>query len=88
MKPTTETLTAVTSWLTSNSISVSSTTSSSPAGDILQITLPVSHANALLHANFTSFTRSEDGEQTIRTLSYSIPKELEAHVDFVHPTVM
>ncbi|KAJ7183973.1 family S53 protease [Mycena filopes] len=83
VKPTDESLAAVTEWLSENDISSTAVT---PAGDILQITIPVAKANELLSSSFDVFTHVDSGKTSIRTLEYSIPASLQAHVDFFHPT--
>ncbi|KAJ6616312.1 family S53 protease-like protein [Mycena sp. CBHHK59/15] len=83
VKPTDTTLSAVTQWLSENSIPLKPVT---PAGDMLEITVPVAKANDLLSTQFSTFTHVETGVTSIRTLEYSIPTALQAHVDFFHPT--
>ncbi|KAF7375848.1 Peptidase S53 domain-containing protein [Mycena sanguinolenta] len=84
VKPTDAALSAVNAWLTENEISSTSVT---PAGDIIQIVIPVSKANDLLSTEFSVFAHVESGKTSIRTLEYSIPADLQAHIDGVHPTV-
>ncbi|KAJ7762851.1 family S53 protease [Mycena maculata] len=84
VKPTAETLSAVSGWLSENGITAKSV---SPAGDLLQISLPVSKAETLLATQFSSFTHVASGTTSIRTLAYSIPASLRAHIQFVHPTI-
>ncbi|KAJ7129883.1 family S53 protease [Mycena crocata] len=84
VKPTAETLSAVSDWLSAHNITAKS---ASPAGDLLQITLPVSQANTLLSAQFTEFTHVASGTTSIRTLAYSVPAALQSQIQFVHPTV-
>ncbi|KAF7307389.1 Family S53 protease-like protein [Mycena indigotica] len=83
VKPTTEALSAVNSWLDANKITAKTI---SPAGDTLQFTVPVSQASSILNAEFASFTHSGRNETTIRTLQYSLPADLSGHVAYVHPT--
>ncbi|KAJ7731612.1 family S53 protease-like protein [Mycena metata] len=83
VKPSSDALTAVTSWLQTNKISA---TAISPAGDVLQFRIPVSQANSLFNTEFSVFTHSATDETTIRTLQYSLPVELSAAVAYVHPT--
>ncbi|KAH9940518.1 family S53 protease-like protein [Epithele typhae] len=80
--PKAESLDAVTAWLKENDIEASS---ASPAGDWLTFDVPVSKANELFDADYTVFKHT-DGQELIRTLSYSIPKDLAAHIDVVHPS--
>ncbi|KAJ7743516.1 family S53 protease [Mycena maculata] len=84
VKPTAETLSAVSEWLSENGITAKSV---SPAGDLLQFSIPVSKAEALLATTFSSFTHVASGTTSIRTLSYSIPAVLKGHIQFVHPTI-
>ncbi|EJF57638.1 family S53 protease-like protein [Dichomitus squalens LYAD-421 SS1] len=83
--PTSETVDAVTSWLKENDVEAAK---ASPAGDWLSISIPVSKANELFDANFSVFTHSKTGTQSIRTLTYSIPTDLKNKLDFVHPTTV
>ncbi|KAJ6488341.1 family S53 protease [Mycena vulgaris] len=76
VKPSEATLSAVTEWLNENEIVA---TSVSPAGDLLQITLPIKKTSDLLLTKFTAFN-------TIRTLSYSVPVSLQFYIQFFHPT--
>ncbi|KAJ7831014.1 family S53 protease-like protein [Mycena olivaceomarginata] len=82
-EPTDETLSTVDSWLSQNNITYSAV---SPAGDIIQFTIPVAQANDLLATQFSIYTHVETGKTSIRTLEYSIPATLHEHVVFVHPT--
>ncbi|KAH9913299.1 peptidase S8/S53 domain-containing protein [Fomitopsis serialis] len=84
LAPTNESASAVNLWLNESGLQA---TALSAAGDWLSVQLPVSTANELLDANFSVFTHSSTGEQTIRTLAYSIPTALTDHLDLVHPTV-
>ncbi|KAJ7779427.1 family S53 protease-like protein [Mycena maculata] len=83
VKPTEETLSVVSEWLSENDITSTSVT---PAGDMLQIVIPVDKANELLSTEFSVFTHVESDTTSIRTLAYSIPAALQGHIDFFHPT--
>ncbi|KAJ7733969.1 family S53 protease [Mycena metata] len=85
VKPTDETLAAVSSWLSENNIDAKPVT---PAGDMLEIKIPVSQANNLLSAEFSVFTHVETGNTFIRTLQYSLPAQLTQHIEFFHPTTI
>ncbi|KAJ7867806.1 family S53 protease [Mycena leptocephala] len=84
VKPTDETLNAVNQWLAENNIASKPVT---PAGDMLEISIPVTQANDLLSAEFSVFTHVASGATSIRTLQYSVPTILQSHIDFVHPTI-
>ncbi|KAJ7628013.1 family S53 protease [Mycena polygramma] len=84
VRPTDNTGAVVSEWLTENNITTKPVT---PAGDMLEITIPVSQAKDLLATRFSVFTHVETGSTSIRTLQYSIPASLRVHVNFIHPTV-
>ncbi|KAI0045659.1 family S53 protease [Auriscalpium vulgare] len=81
--PTPESTAAVTSWLSEHGLSA---TALSPAGDWIGIETTVAQANSLFDADFSKFVHTS-GQETVRTLSYSIPASLKSHLDLVHPTV-
>ncbi|KIJ29336.1 hypothetical protein M422DRAFT_188615 [Sphaerobolus stellatus SS14] len=82
--PTSEATNTVNEFLSSHGITP---TTISPAGDWLSITVNIAKANQMFAADFSVFTQESTGEQTIRTLSYSVPAALKPHVELVHPTV-
>ncbi|KAJ7671081.1 peptidase S8/S53 domain-containing protein [Mycena rosella] len=84
VKPPPATFSAVSRWLAAHGLTP---TSVSPLNDVLQITLPVGEANALLAADFRALTHVASGTRSVRTLSYAVPAPLQAHIRFVHPTV-
>ncbi|KAH9913289.1 peptidase S8/S53 domain-containing protein [Fomitopsis serialis] len=49
--------------------------------------VPVGQANGLLGTEFSVFIHTVTGQQTVRTLSYSIHTDLVGHLDVVHPTI-
>lgn len=82
--PTSETVSMVNAWLAENELSA---TSISPAGDWLSVSMPVSKARTMLSADFSVFTHAASGQQTTRTLAYSIPTALQGRIELIHPTV-
>ncbi|GBE83676.1 Tripeptidyl-peptidase sed3 [Sparassis crispa] len=84
VSPAAESLAAVNNWLKANNID---TTVLTPAGDWMGFSISVSQANKLFDTEFSTFEHSASCEQSIRTLAYSIPAELQGHLDFVHPTI-
>ncbi|EMD36470.1 hypothetical protein CERSUDRAFT_156150 [Gelatoporia subvermispora B] len=82
--PTAESVQAVNSWLAENDITA---TQLSPAGDWLGFEIPVSQAEDIFGTQFSVFAHQATGMQTVRTLSYSIPAELQGHLDLVFPTI-
>ncbi|PIL33192.1 hypothetical protein GSI_04642 [Ganoderma sinense ZZ0214-1] len=75
---------AVNAWLNENGVS---TNMISTTGNRLSFEVPVGKANELLAADFSVFRHDDTGEEAVRTLSYSIPTELQRHIDLIHPTV-
>jgi tripeptidyl-peptidase I len=55
-------------------------------GELIAFSIPISRANELFDANYTSYTHVLSGEQFVRTMSFSIPSELAAHVTTIHPS--
>ncbi|KAI1783842.1 Pro-kumamolisin, activation domain-containing protein [Ganoderma leucocontextum] len=75
---------AVNGWLKENRITAKTI---SATGDWLSFEVPVSTANELFDTEFSIFKHNDTGMEAVRTLSYSIPAELQGHLDLVHPTV-
>ena len=84
MAPKQESISAVNTWLSENSLQATTLT---PTGDWLAISVPVSQANELFGTNFSVYTHTATGKEIVRTLSYSIPTDLVGHLDLVHPTI-
>ncbi|KAK0192116.1 family S53 protease-like protein [Armillaria mellea] len=82
--PTSEAVTAVTTWLADNGITDVKT--SGAFDDWLTFTAPVEKANSLLNAQYENFVHIETGDQLIRTLTASIPSDLTDFIEVVHPT--
>jgi tripeptidyl-peptidase I len=83
VSPSSDTMTAVNEFLSANGLKASPV---SPAGDIVSFSVPVSQANEMFNADFSVFIHQASGEQTIRTLSHSVPSVLTNHIQFIHPT--
>ncbi|KAJ6606105.1 subtilisin-like protein [Mycena vulgaris] len=82
-RPSEETTAAVSQWLSENGIEF---TPASAAGDWISFTVPAAKANELLKADFSVFTHTATGQESIRTLEYSIPASLQDHIKLVTPT--
>ncbi|KAF8216791.1 family S53 protease [Mycena galopus ATCC 62051] len=83
LAPSDEALAAVQSWLSFNNVTA---VSSGGAGDWLTATVPISKANTLLGANYETFQHVASGKSYPRTLSYTLPADVAAHIDDVHPS--
>ncbi|KAJ7140153.1 family S53 protease [Mycena crocata] len=81
--PPDDALAAVQKWLSSNNVSA---VPSGAGGDWLTATVPVSTANDLLEANYETFQHVDSGKSYARTLSYSLPSDVAAHIDHIHPS--
>ena len=80
--PSADGLAAISSWLAQNNV----TATQGVTSQWLNIQVPVSMANTLLDAEFTTYTDSDTGASAVRTLAYSVPKSVQPFVDFVYPT--
>ncbi|KAJ3985230.1 family S53 protease [Lentinula detonsa] len=88
--PSSDSVTAVTSWLQSQNVSAIST---GPFGEYLSFSIPVSKANDLLSAEYTNFTYSSSSSSSqaiqtwgLYTSSYSIPADLSEHISLIYPS--
>ena len=84
MAPSQDSVNAVNAWLTQNDITAKPI---SDTGDWLAFEVLVSKANELFDADFSIYTHDSTGMEAVRTLAYSIPAELQGHLELVHPTV-
>ncbi|GJJ11172.1 hypothetical protein Clacol_005404 [Clathrus columnatus] len=83
--PTPQSINAVDEWLKENDIDISAY-QRSEAGDWLYVNVPLWKAEIMLQTKYHVFQHEETGESIIRTLSWSLPKYLEEHIDVVAPT--
>jgi tripeptidyl-peptidase-1 len=81
--PSTDAVNAFNAFTSANGLKSSVT---SPYGEWVSVSLPVSKANQLFGAKFTNFTHTDLPAPIIRTLSVSLPSELANFVQVVHPT--
>jgi tripeptidyl-peptidase-1 len=82
VKPAPDTLSKVSSWLTSHNLT---STTLSPAGEWIKITVPISQANTLFAADYQTYTHNSTGTKGFRTLSYSLPASLKGSIQAIHP---
>ncbi|KAF9063508.1 peptidase S8/S53 domain-containing protein [Rhodocollybia butyracea] len=83
--PTPDTVQAVTAWLNKNGIKNIATTGA--FGEWLGFSVPVSTANSLFNANYQLFNEIDGPTKlTTRTLTYSIPADLQPHINILHPS--
>jgi tripeptidyl-peptidase-1 len=80
LQPATETTSAAISWLQDNNI-----TTIQDEGEYVLFRTNVENANKLLDTEF-SWYRSEENQEVLRTLQYSVPESVKDHINFVQPT--
>ena len=80
-----ESVSAVREWLGEHGITEVQHDNST--GNWLSFSTPISKANDLFDTTFHSFLNKRTNELSIRTLEYSIPRDLAHHIELVHPTV-
>ena len=76
---------AVEDWLNFHGID-SSSAQRTDAGDWITLRVSVEQAERMLGTKYNVYQHGPSGEQVVRTLSYSLPKDLHSHVDVVAPT--
>ncbi|KAF8257610.1 peptidase S8/S53 domain-containing protein, partial [Lactarius quietus] len=81
-----DTLELVHSWLRHHSVSSSSISVTHGGSSLLLAGVSVSQANNLLGASYQLYNHVETNETILRTISYSLPVVLDAHVQTVDPT--
>ncbi|KAI9851252.1 MAG: vesicle formation at the endoplasmic reticulum [Thelocarpon superellum] len=55
-------------------------------GEWINFNTTVGKAEDLLHTDFAWYRNSINGAQRVRTLQYSVPSRLHAHIDMIQPT--
>lgn len=83
MEPSEMTVSAFNAFADANNLTA---TVISPNNDWVSITLPISQANSLFAAQFQTFTHPLLTAPITRSLTVSLPSDLVAHVDVLHPT--
>jgi tripeptidyl-peptidase-1 len=78
-------LSLVESWLADHGIDTS-TAKHSGASSWLTIDIPVSQAERMLNTKYHTFFNALTSSYVVRTLEYSLPRELHDHIDVVLPT--
>ena len=82
--PSSETVQAVTTWLTSNGIPAGLIKQTSP--DWLEVPISVVQMESLLDTKYTMYEDVQSGMQVPRTNNYSVPVGLHGHIDTIQPT--
>ncbi|KAF8972690.1 peptidase S8/S53 domain-containing protein [Flammula alnicola] len=77
---------AIDAWLEFHGIDASSALQRSKAGEWITLRVSVEQAERMLGTKYNVYHHATSGEDVVRTLGYSLPKELHSHVDVVAPT--
>ena len=85
MAPHPDSVEAVNSWLEFHGIDPLNSVHRSGSGDWVSLRIPVDLAEKMLSAKYNIYRHTTSGEEVVRTLSYSLPKELHEHIDVVSP---
>ena len=85
MAPHPDSVEAVNSWLEYHDIDPLNSVYRSGSGDWVTFRIPVDLAEKMLGAKYNIYRHTTSGEEVVRTLSYSLPKELHNHVDVISP---
>ena len=83
VKPTDETAELVREWLHEHV--APEHVESSPAGDFLSFTVPISKIEEMLQTNYSVY-QHEDGSKIVRTHQWSLPLHLHDHITTIQPT--
>ncbi|KAI0265980.1 tripeptidyl peptidase A [Gloeopeniophorella convolvens] len=76
---------AVNAWLAEHGIHQDSC-ERSPAGDWVTVRVPVEQAERMLGTEFRVWQHAQDGDVLVRTTQYSLPLNLDGHIELIHPT--
>ncbi|KAJ7065361.1 peptidase S8/S53 domain-containing protein [Mycena amicta] len=80
------TVEAVESWLEYHDIDPADAHFRSGGGEWITLHVPIAQAERMLDAKYGVYYNAKSNEYIVRTMSYSLPQELHAHVDVVTPT--
>jgi len=85
--PHADTVDAVDAWLDYHGIEPShASTQRTTAGDWVALRITIEQAERMLNTKYNVYKHKTTGQEVVRTLSYSLPKELHSHIDVVAPT--
>jgi tripeptidyl-peptidase I len=77
---------AVNSWLGYHGVNPEDVTHHSGGGDWVTLRVTVAQAERMLNAKYNLYHHPVSSERVVRTMGYSLPRELHFHVDVVTPT--
>jgi tripeptidyl-peptidase I len=77
---------AVNSWLEYHGVKPEDITHDSGGGDWVILRVTVGQAERMLNTKYNIYHHPGSSERIVRTMGYSLPRELHSHVDVVAPT--
>lgn len=86
LRPPAEATSALRVWLEDSGVHWDSQVTTNPAGDIIEVTLPVSNAERLLQAEYLALTAAQRTTPILRTGRYTLPATVARYIDTVGPT--
>jgi tripeptidyl-peptidase I len=92
VRPASESVKMVENWLIAHGLDINSpecAMQKSPAGDWVNLNVPVRLAEQMLNTEYNVYQHKRDASnRVVRALSYSLPRSLHDHVDVITPTTM
>ncbi|KAL4810127.1 peptidase S8/S53 domain-containing protein [Aspergillus unguis] len=83
VRPSDHTMDRVLSWIESVGVPAKSIKSH---GNWIEATMRVSQAESLMNTKFYRYTHSESHKRAVRTLEYSVPREISPYIEMIQPT--
>ena len=73
-------------WLSFHGIDTSDGLQRTDAGDWITVRISVAQAERMLGTKYNVYQHAASSERVVRTMGYSLPRELHAHIDVAAPT--
>ncbi|KAL4926913.1 S53 family peptidase [Aspergillus undulatus] len=83
VRPSDQTMNQVLSWLELADVPAESIQGH---GNWIEATMPVSQAESLMKTKFHKYTHRKSQKHAVRTLSYSVPREISPYIQMIQPT--
>lgn len=77
---------AVEEWLEAHGITSDDIIHRTGGGDWITVRVPVAQAERMLGTKYNVFHHPQSGDKVVRTMAYSLPRELHPHIGVVAPT--
>lgn len=86
VRPRPESTEAVKVWLEAHGLTDDDVVHRTGGGDWVTVRVSVHQAERMLGTKYSVYHHPRSGEKVVRTLAYSLPRELHSHIDVVAPT--